>query len=182
MVIASCRVACGQPGGESRRYDSRMLCAGNLSVRLLLAIVVMGLVVPAAAAVYRWTDANGQVHYAQRPPPEGGQRLELLSEKGVPAVQGDDLTQRRERQQRLLESFEYEREQRKARAAREADERQQAAQRCLVLQQRWRRLAHAGPVYIRGADGEREFLSDAQRTAEQTRMLPAYREACGQEP
>ncbi len=150
------------------------------TVLLMLAMLLLSTV--ESAEVYRWTDENGQVHFSQRPPPRDAQLLQL-PESGPGHTDADtDLMRRRERERRLLESYEYERSQKEARRAREADARQQAAQRCSRLQQHWRRLSHPGPVYIRRDNGERQYLSDAQREAEQAKVRPAYVQACGREP
>lgn len=151
-------------------------------MRQLLAICALCLAFPAPADVYRWVDDNGQVHYGERPPLEGADRVDLPTREAAPTNQDADAARRRERQQRLLNAYEYERAQKKADAARLAEQQRADAERCRVLQQRWRRLSHGGPVYIRRADGGRDFLSEQQRAAEKTRMRPAYAEACGRPP
>ena len=149
---------------------------------VLPVLALMLLSTAESAEIYRWTDDNGQVHFSQRPPPREAQRLQLPgSGPGQPAAD-TDLMRRRERERRLLESYEYERTQKKARQVRDANARQEAAGRCSRLQLYWRRLSHPGPVYIRRDGGEREYLSDAQREAEQARIRPAYEQACGREP
>ena len=35
------------------------------------ALLLLSLPLTAAAQIYKWTDANGQVHYSQNPPPKG---------------------------------------------------------------------------------------------------------------
>lgn len=149
---------------------------------LLMMVCLLALLPAAAADVYRWTDENGQVHYGQRPPPSGADRLELPETGAIEAGVDTEIQQRRARQQRLLDSYDYEREQKRAEQAREAEDRQQAATRCAKLQQYWRRLSYGGPVYHTGADGEREYLSDQQRAAEKAKIRPAFVRACGREP
>jgi len=138
---------------------------------------------PAAADVYRWTDAAGQVHYSERPPPQGpALRLDLPATGSPPAGGDAHAAERRARQQRLLEAFEYERAQQAERAARAAKQRLADAERCRALRQRWGRLSHPGPIYVGRPDGGRDYLDAAQREAEKAGMRPAYRQACGQEP
>jgi hypothetical protein len=36
-----------------------------------LALLLLSLPLTAAAQIYKWTDANGQVHYSQNPPAQG---------------------------------------------------------------------------------------------------------------
>ena len=149
---------------------------------VLPVLALMLLSTAESAEVYRWTDDNGQVHFSQRPPAQEAQRLQLPeSGPGQPAADAD-LMRRRERERRLLESYEHERTQKRTRQARELNARQEAAERCSRLQVYWRRLSHPGPLYIRRDDGEREYLSDAQREAERARIRPSYVQACGREP
>lgn len=45
--------------------------------RVVLLITLSALALPATSGMYKWTDADGQVHYSQSPPPEGVQGEEL---------------------------------------------------------------------------------------------------------
>jgi hypothetical protein len=136
----------------------------------------------AAAEVFRWTDENGQVHFSQRPPPGGAQRMDLPEADAGGVSDESELVERRQRERRLLEAYDYEREQKKARQAREADKQKEVAVQCDRLQQYWRRLSFPGPVYFTREDGEREYLSDERRAAEKARVRQAYVRACGREP
>lgn len=42
-----------------------------MNARLLLVVLGIGVPLCGMAQIYRWTDANGQVHYSQTPPAEG---------------------------------------------------------------------------------------------------------------
>ena len=150
----------------------------------LLMLVSLLLALPVGAAeVYRWTDQNGQVHFSQRPPPGGAQRMDLPeSDPGGAAGDTELMQQRRDRERRLLEDYDYEREQKKARQAREASAQQKAAAQCARLQDYWRRLSFPGPLYLTRDDGEREYLTDEQRESQKARMRPAYVRSCGREP
>ena len=141
---------------------------------LLLALPVV------AAEVYRWTDQNGQVHFGRRPPPGEAQRINVP--ESAPGGGDTELLQRRDRERRLLEDYDYERAQKKARQAREADAQQKAAAQCDKLRDYWRRLSFPGPLYLTSDDGEREYLTDDQRESEMARVRPAYVRACGREP
>jgi hypothetical protein len=153
----------------------------NPLVRILLLAACLFHAASTGAEVYRWTDANGQVHYGERPPPEGARRLDLPP-AGAAVDTDPDMAGRRDRQQRLLESYEYERTQRQADAARAAEERADDAERCRALERRWRELSHGGPVYFTGPDGSRDYLTEARRASEKEKMRPAFRRFCGREP
>jgi hypothetical protein len=149
-------------------------------MRRLLFLAGLCLPWPAAAEVYRWTDAAGQVHYGGRPPPQGAQRLDLPAAN--PPAGDADAAQRLERQRRLLDDYEYQRAKKREEADRAARQQQVEAERCRALQQRWRLLSHGGPVYFRDADGRRDYLDEERRAAEKASLRPAYISACGREP
>lgn len=151
-------------------------------MRWSVPVLVLCLVFPAAADVYRWTDADGRVHYGERPPSQGAEKMDLPDAAPAAGPLDPDVSVRRARQQRLLEAYEYERAQKQSEAARAERKRQDDAERCRALQQRWRRLSHPGPVYFGRADGGRDYLDEAQREAEKANMRPAYVQACGREP
>ena len=50
--------------------------------RLILAVVLLSLVPPALAQIYKWKDAAGTTHYSETPPPSGTafHRLNLVSD------------------------------------------------------------------------------------------------------
>lgn len=135
------------------------------------------------AEVYRWTDADGRVHYGNRPPPDTAARpIDVPAATSSTPSASVDESVRRERQRRLLESFRYEREQKKAGAARAEQARQRRAEQCRRLQQHWRGLSYAGPIYFRRDDGSRDYLSDEQRAARKAEIRPDYIAACGEAP
>jgi hypothetical protein len=149
---------------------------------LLFFVGLMVALAAGAADIYRWTDDNGQVHYGQRPPTQGAKRLDMPSTEAPPGVTDAAAAERRARQKRLLDAYTYEREQDEAERKREDERARQLVQECQRLQRYWRRLAYAGPVYLKGDGGERRYLDDEQRAAEMERLRPAYRQACGKGP
>jgi hypothetical protein len=135
----------------------------------------------ALAEFYRWTDEAGRVHYGERPPAEGAERIAIESPSTATDPPPDEAA-RRARRERLLESFEYERS-RKAEAAAEAERREQRRRRdCDRAKQAWARLNYPGPIYLTDEEGTRRYLDEAGRVAEKARLRPAYRQACDAAP
>ena len=62
----------------------------------------------ATAEVYQWTDANGQVHFGDRPPQDGARTADLPEPAATAAPTPEE---RLEKQQKLLHAFEEERRQ-----------------------------------------------------------------------
>jgi hypothetical protein len=134
---------------------------------------------PALAEIYRWVDSAGQVHYGERPPTQDAERVRLPSSPGTGARDAPSESERRARQQRLLESYEYERARKAERQAAEARRQRELAAQCDRLRRYWQTLAFAGPVYVEDDGGQRRYLDDAERAAEQARLRPAMERACG---
>ena len=88
--------------------------------------------------IYRWTDADGRVHYGSRPPP--GVAAESKSITTRPPGDDPALTERRERQRRLLESYDYERGREAELAERQRQQDKQRAARCREIERRLRQL------------------------------------------
>ena len=155
----------------------------NKRVACLLLFTGLALVAPGMATqVFRWTGEDGQVHYGQRPPPQGAHRIELgPSAPGAGRID-PETEQRLGRQRRVLDAYAYEREQKQTRAERAAEEQRQTAARCQELQRYWQQLSFPGPLYVSRDDGQRDYLSDKQRAAQKAELRPAYVQACGREP
>lgn len=144
-----------------------------------LAVIGM-LVVPSAdAEIYRWTDESGRVHYGERPPVDDAIRLDLDTGDSPRALSPSDDAERRARQQRMLEAFEYERARKAEQEAEDAQRARAQARQCERLRRYWKMLQYAGPVYIEDEAGERRYLDDADRVSEQARLRPAMLKACG---
>lgn len=156
----------------------RVTCHQLLS--LVFGAVVLS--TAAAAEVYRWTDAKGQVHYGQRPPHgQDARRMELPAGNAAPGGE-PDAAARREHRQRVLDDFEYRRQRKREEAARLEQQQAEKAAECQRLQRQWRRLTHAGPIYYRRPGGEREYIDDREREAQKDALRPRYRDACGETP
>ncbi|WJW75662.1 DUF4124 domain-containing protein [Thiohalobacter sp. IOR34] len=147
-----------------------MRCArGGLLVLLFSA----GL---AAAEVYRWTDAEGRVHFGDRPPASGAEVVPLRS---APSAAGaPDEAERRARQQRLLQAYGEERLKKKEAARRQAADAAARRRRCLDVRDRLRRYQRGVPLYRLDDAGRRVYLEEAQRAALIGRLQRAERELC----
>jgi hypothetical protein len=109
----------------------------NMNTRKLCVAFAMLLPITTLAEIYRWTDASGQVHFGDRPPP-GSELIGTDTESGIAA--GDGL---RPGERALLKQIEQSKKSRTtqdgndATASRKATERAQRDEKaCLRLQRR----------------------------------------------
>ncbi|PTS83107.1 DUF4124 domain-containing protein [Pseudomonas sp. HMWF032] len=138
-------------------------------MRILLSLMLLpGL---AMAEIYRWTDANGQVHFSQRPAP-GAQQVEVKPQ----VVERDQLT--REREERTSRFFDARRDE-QAQASAEAAERQsKRAAECQDLRSRLGNIPEGFSYYRTAANGEREYYSDQQIDTARQQLQRQIAERC----
>lgn len=124
-------------------------------MRFLLCLC-MGLVPALASAdIYRWSDADGKVHFSETPP-AGAQRVEVKPQ----VMERDAAT--REREKRARQFYQARSEEQAAARNRAAEQQAQADARCARLRENQATLAHGGRYFSQDAKGERVYYSDAQ--------------------
>lgn len=153
-------------------------------MKTLLAIVLAVLCFSAAAEqLYRWVDAEGNVHYSDRPPPDSAtESEEIVVDAEIPPERQAAAQRRLDEQQRQLEAGRSRRDERQQDSAQQAAQRQQqeaARQRlCAEARTNMTRLVEVGPVFRVNQSGEREYLDDSQRQAEIARYRQVVNQAC----
>ena len=118
---------------------------------------------PVQAALYQWTDEQGQVHFSDRPSHESAQQKKMPKTKpssGVQSIPED----RQQRRQRMLEVYEKERAEKREAAAEAKQQREERKRRCLEAKIDYENYSGAGIIYEYQEDGERKYLSDQQRS------------------
>lgn len=138
-------------------------------IRWLLAAMMIGNLVMAQAEVYKWTDAEGRVHYGDEPPSDSIPEFRvkpppvLTPDSDFSGAQGE--RERRDKQRRLLDSFEADRREREAA---EQERKQVAARRkknCRTARSRLRSAQDANLIFDYDKQGNRIFYDKAQREA-----------------
>lgn len=146
------------------------------SAALMLALLIG---VPAMAGIYKWIDADGTVHYGDRPPGTGD-AVEVESPAGGGNVMPAEGTKQVDDALRIVtDSREYREAQQRARAE-AASERDRHRAQCDELAKYRERIAAGGFLYRRD-DPERKALSDEELAAEVTELNRAYAENCASE-
>lgn len=128
-----------------------------------LLCLALAAALPAAGAqeVYRWTDADGKVHFSDRPRDDAAARVQV--DTLAPADGGAEHLARERKRQRLLEVFARERDQAAYREAYAAKQAETRATNCGIARDNLRSLREAPLVYDLDEAGERVYLSDDQR-------------------
>ena len=156
--------------------------------RLLLALTVGATwlaVMPAAAETYKWTDAEGKVHYSDQPPPANARDQATIkprkpssapaaTDKGAPPAKAKTyVEQEAEFKKRQVEAAEREAAEKKA-----ADEAAGKKRDCDQVRSQLKSLQAGGRVAQSNAQGEREYMSDAQIAQEIERLKKSEASLC----
>ncbi len=133
----------------------------------------------ANAGVYKWVDANGQIHFGDRPPAEAAPSEVRV--KAAP-VRTDAVAQ--ERLQKMTEFLEQQEDERKARQAADAEAESKAAEHaefCRKLRARLKFLASVSNFYDINDQGERVFVNEAENTQIREEFRAKVRKTCSNE-
>jgi hypothetical protein len=126
----------------------------------------------AAAEIYRWVDANGQVHFGQRPAAPGAEQIEVRPQ----VIERDQET--RERQARSERFYDARREEQAQAAAQSAERQAKRAQECRELRRKLAQMPEGFRYYHDEADGQRSFYSDEEMDAARRQLRDRVSERC----
>ena len=127
----------------------------------------------ASAEIYRWTDANGRVHFSEKPAGEGAEQVQVKPQ----VVERDAATQ--EREQRLERYYEARRDERAQAEVRAATARAERGQECGQLRDRLRQIERDGRYFTTDANGERTYISAEEVDAARSRLSSRIAARCG---
>lgn len=134
------------------------------------------LALPAQADFYKWTDAEGRVHFSDTAPKEG--KAEVLKAPAAATAPGEKAAgssaEVQQRQKEMLRVMDEDRAERAALKQKTDAEAAQKAERCNKLQSRRSNLY--GRVYTRNDKGEKAYLTDAELLRAQQETDAALRQ------
>lgn len=132
--------------------------------RLLAVTLALAAHGAVAEGVYRWTDAQGRVHFGDRPP--GDDASLAIAPPAPSAGAAPTDAERAAKRQRLLDMYRDERLERAEREAKEKAEDEDRRRRCALAVDRLERYEASPRIYDPQPNGERRYLSDGERDAE----------------
>ncbi|MGC1818006.1 MAG: DUF4124 domain-containing protein [Casimicrobiaceae bacterium] len=149
--------------------------SASTSLLLVLALTCAG---SAAAALYKWTDAQGRVVYSDQPPPTDvkGQQLQAAPPPANPNAAKELAQQEANFRKRQTDQAQALAKSDQARAT-----EQQRNQGCAQARSNLLQLADTQmAIYRYNAKGEREAMDDASRQHERDRLIAWMRDnKCG---
>lgn len=130
-----------------------------------------------ASDIYKWTDAEGNVHYGDTPVDVQAERLAIASKRTDPASVQAMVQARSEARAAEAEA------QAAAAEAGPSDEELQAeaaerAQKCSILRERLQKFINSRRLYREDEAGERTYLDDTQILAARERVEKQISDNC----
>jgi hypothetical protein len=148
-------------------------------MKLLLVLVSFSLAaVPASAEMYRWVDEHGKVQYSDQPPPEKaktGKKLDIPNQPASPAADATKTAKDKELdfRKRQTDAATADAKQKKA-----DEEKQASAANCDAARKNLRTLEESGRVFTYNEQGERAYMSDAEREKSMATARKAVADWC----
>lgn len=137
---------------------------------LLCAVLLPGI---ATAEIYRWTDANGQVHFGEAPRAGAGA---VKVEVKPPVAQHDAAVA--ERQQRSERFFEARRQEQQQASEKARQQQAKTSQACQKLRNQYAELDQGGTFYKVDAQGERQYYSEKQIDGARSQLKAQLAQHC----
>lgn len=144
-----------------------------VQLSLTLCLSLFGMTAP--AEVYKWTDAEGRVHFGDRPPQAGAETVPMPEATDSPAATPEE---RLEKQRKLLHAFEEERRQKRDAQEQARQEQAERQRNCVLARDNLQSHERASGIYRLGPDGERIFLDEAQREQSLAQARAAVEQWC----
>ena len=148
-------------------------------LRFLAFCAALTLSAVASAAVYKWVDADGRVHYSDRPPEGEAQIVNIVSRP----TNRERLAARAAGDQKQREAAGQEQTKQKAdqatQAAVNSDVAKSRAKQCEEAKERYRIAVDSHKLYKQGKNGERQYLSDTELSQARLDARRNLEESCG---
>lgn len=150
-------------------------------LRSLTFLAALALSAAASAAVYKWVDAQGNVHYSDRPPSESTP-AELVNIDSRPtnrervAVRGTSGQKQREA---VAQGEGKQKAEQATQQAVNSDVAKSRAKQCEEAKARYQTAIDSHKLYKMGKNGEREYLNDAELSQARLDARRTRDESCG---
>ena len=153
---------------------NRFNAAVPSSIRMLCIYILLA--GTAQAAIYKWVDANGDVHYSQTPPPPGvaGETLQ----PPPPDVDTETATKQLNEQERQFEEFRKQRDEQADKEAQAAVELALQQKNCQMAKDRLASYERRPNINFVQEDGSRVRATEEERQAEIKKSEDMIQEFC----
>jgi hypothetical protein len=146
----------------------------------VVSLVACLVALPAwGGGIYKWTDKDGHVHFGDEPGSDDAQEMKV--QKG-PQAPDPATVQRIDDQKKYLDARQEERDKSQEQMADAKDKAKEQQAQCETAQKQLLFLNETPRLYTMEANGDRHYLSGAERDAEIAKATEAVSKLCGAQP
>jgi len=146
--------------------------------RLVGGLVGCTLALGGQAGIYKWTDAQGRVHFGDRPGAGQSEEVRLPASHGT-SPPGASQKERQQRRQKMLDVYRQERAEKRAAAQKARQQRKERKKRCLAARADYDSYNTAGAIYNYTEEGGRDYFNKQQRADYIAKLKAEVRRWCG---
>jgi hypothetical protein len=146
-------------------------------MRTCMVYILLIVSLQAHAAIYKWTDSKGQIHYGDKPNKAPDTKELNVDTSNTSGILPDDAN-RDERRKRLLDVMQEDRQEREQQRKKEQAKQEQRHRRCVYLRDRLRNIKNATGVYQLDDNGKRVFLSNQDRKQSEVNLQQQINQYC----
>lgn len=152
-------------------------------VLILFIIVLIFSTNVFAGKIYKWTDAEGNVHFGERPPDSGASEVRIKQRGGVettdkPSGKTDPVVDPKQQRDKMIRAMEADRLTRQEKRQERQKQQQDHKMQCARARDRLRQYKAASSLYRLDAEGNRHTLPDSVRQGEITRLQTDINKWC----
>lgn len=143
------------------------------------ALCALMFAAPSQAQVYKWTDAQGRLHFSDKAPAnQKAHVVDLPAPEPAVAVPDVSEQERLARQQRLVKTLEEDRLEKERQKAAAQAERDKRAAYCERFENRLTRLEASERVYRENTDGTVSYYSEADAERLKLEKRAQFQQEC----
>lgn len=146
-------------------------------MRTCMVYILLIVSLQAHAAIYKWTDSKGQIHYGDKPNGARDTKELNVDSSNTSGILPDDAS-RDQQQQRLLDVMQEDRQEREQQRKKAQEKKEWRKRRCVYLRDRLRNIKNATGVYHLDDNGKRVFLSDQSRKQSEVSLQQQINQYC----
>ena len=147
-------------------------------VAAALAACAVAAALPAAAALYKWTDANGRVVYSDQPPSSASVKAETLAAP-APAANPNAAKELAQKEADMRKRS-TDRAEAAVKAEKELTAKEQRTEECTRMANNIKQLSSSQfRIYRANEKGEQVEMDDAAKQRERARLEGLQKEHCG---
>lgn len=151
--------------------------------KLLAAILIFLIALPAYSEIFKWVDAQGNAHFSDKPVDEQSSTQIYVAEPEKMKSENSDSAQnqesRDERRRRLADAMQEDRLKKKEEKTKQREQEAELNKKCIYAKDQLRQYEDSGYLYRLDKEGNRVIMSDEHRTSTINNLRGQIKKHCG---